>query len=72
MFNYTYTLHHTSYYICIKVVLQEAVPEVSKRRDVNQERNVPIEFDCDLSNTSHSMSTSHSISQATLFFDLFC
>ena len=44
------------------------MPEVSKGKvHINQNRNVPIEFDCDLLNTSHLMSTSHSISHATLF-----
>ena len=35
--------------------------------DINQKKHVPIEFNCDLLKSSHSMSTSHSISHATLF-----
>ena len=44
------------------------MPEVSRGKvHINQKKNVPIEFDCDLLNTSHSLPTSHSTSHATLF-----
>ena len=54
-------------YLYIPVVLHEAVSEISKGKlHINQKKHVPIRIDCDLLNTSQSMSTSHSISHGTL------
>ena len=44
------------------IVPHKAVPEVSKGK-VYIKKNVPIGIDCDLLNTFHSISTSHSISR---------
>ena len=57
----------------IPVVPRKAVREVSKGKvyiyiHVNQKKNVNIGIDCDLLNTLQSISTSHSISHATLFW----
>ena len=56
--------------LVIPLVPHEAVPEVSKGKvHINQKKNVLIGIDCDFMNTFHSISTSHSISHATLFDD---
>ena len=62
------TTHFLPLLLYLPVVRHKAVPEVSKGKVyINQENIVPIGIDCDLLNTSHSMSTSHSISHATRF-----
>ena len=56
------------YILYIPLVPHEAVPEVPEGKvHINPKKHVPIGIDCDLLDTSHSMSTSHLISHATLF-----
>ena len=58
--------------VCVDIYIplapHEAVPEVPEGKvHINQKKHVPIGIDCDLLDTSHSMSTSHLIAHATLF-----